>query len=184
MVRIKGTVILDTIRAVKDREGEDEYARILGLLEESTRRLLQGKLFPGGWYPLDAFVHFLAVDIRETASGNDAILIRRSELVVEKQLRGIYRVFTRLASTESVLRRLASIHRTYFQGVEIQLQSTGRGQALVKYIGFGPEHRLMEYVLVGFYRKTLELSGAKLVNASFLTSARGRGDWELTLGWH
>jgi hypothetical protein len=184
MANIKGTVILDSFRAVKDREGEQVYAKIIRLLDDDTRRVFQNEIFATAWYPLDAFVRFLAADLQETAGGNERVLIARSEVVIEKQLRGIYRVFARLSSAEAVLRRLSGIHQTYFQGVSVDFQTTGAGQATVRYVGFEPQHRLMEYTLVGFYRKTLELSGARQVSAGFTSSsAQGKGYWELALSW-
>jgi len=184
MVTIKGTVILDTIRAVKEREGEAVYAKIVGLLDEDTRRLFQGGIFDPGWYPLDAFVRFLAVDLRETAGGNESVLVARSEVVVERQLRGVYRVFARLSSAESVIRRLAAIHGTYFQGTTVEFATTGSHRATVRYVGFEPQHRLMEYVMTGFYRKALELSGARRVSIDFATStSQGRECWEFALSW-
>jgi hypothetical protein len=184
MVNIKGTVVLDTIHAVKEREGEQVLAKIVRLLDDDTRRVFEGEIFTTAWYPLDAFVRFLAVDLQETAGGNERVLIARSEVVVEQELRGIYRVFARLSSAEAVLRRLTGIHQTYFQGVSVDLQTTGSGQAIARYVGFEPQHRLMEYTLIGFYRKTLELSGAKQVSAGFTSSsAQGKGYWELALSW-
>ena len=184
MVTIKGTVILDSIRAVKEREGEQVYAEIIRLLDEDTRRVFQGGIFDTAWYPLDAFVRFLAVDLQETAGGNERVLIARSEVVVEKQLRGLYRVFARLSSAESVIRRLTGIHRTYFEGVTIDFKTTGSTQATVRYVGFEPQHRLMEYALIGLYRKALELSGAKQVSTGFTASSgQGKGYWGLALSW-
>jgi hypothetical protein len=184
MVTIKGTVVLDSIRAVKEREGEAVYTKIIRLLDEETRRVFESGIFDTAWYPLDAFVRFLAADLQETAGGNERVLIARSEVVVEKQLSGIYRVFARLSSAEAVIRRLTGIHRTYFEGVQINFKTTGSTQATVRYVGFEPQHRLMEYPLIGFYRKALELSGAKQVSTGFTTSrGQGRGYWELALNW-
>ena len=41
----------------------------------------------------------------------------------------------------------------------------------------------MEYVLLGFYRKALQLSGAKQVSVRFNRSA-AEGVWELDLSWN
>jgi len=42
----------------------------------------------------------------------------------------------------------------------------------------------MEYALIGFYRKALELSGAEQVSTGFTNSSgQGKGYWELALSW-
>ncbi len=55
---------------------------------------------------------------------------------------------------------------------------------VVKYNGFQKQHAIFEYVIMGFYQKGLELSGAKNVKALFTTSvAQGEGYSELTITW-
>ena len=66
----------------------------------------------------------------------------------------------------------------------IEFKITGSHRATVRYVGFEPQHRLMEYALIGFYRKALELSGAKQVSTGFTNSSgQGKGYWELALSW-
>jgi hypothetical protein len=73
---------------------------------------------------------------------------------------------------------------TYFSGVTIDVRSTGVNQVAVKYVGFEPQHRLMEFAILGFFRKALEISGAKQITADFSTAAaENRGYWELDLKW-
>ena len=182
MVYIKGTVVLDTISAVRSRDGDAVYDRIVGLLDEDSQRVFRGQVIATGWYPLDAFVRFLAIDLRETAGGDEAVLVARSEAVVERQLRGVYRVFARMTSAESMIRRLMNIHKTYFQGTSISYDQVGRGRATVRYTGLEPHHRLMEHVLVGFYRKALQIGGAKRVSVLCNRTAAG-GAWELDVRW-
>ena len=64
-------------------------------------------------------IWFLEADIRETAGGNEQELVKRAEAVIEKQLSGIYKMFIRLGSPEFVIRRIAAVHSTYFDGVQI-----------------------------------------------------------------
>src|SRR6266571_801754 len=93
MAQIKGTVLLDTIAAIKARAGESELTKIVKGLNGEARNLFEGPIYSSTWYSLDAFVNFLEVDIRETANGVREVLSERSEKVIEKQLSGIYKVF-------------------------------------------------------------------------------------------
>jgi hypothetical protein len=183
MVKIKGSALLDTIRTVKGREGEHRYEAIVALLDDETKTIFQGAIFDASWYPLNGFVAFLAAGLR--LSGDDErVLIRRSEAVVERQLRGIYRVFVRLRSPESVIKRIGTIHQTYFTGVDIRFELPEPGRAKIQFSGFEAQHRLLEYVLIGFYRKALELCGAKFVVAEFTVPMAGSGRvCELSVTW-
>lgn len=185
MIEIKGSVLNDSINAVKNHFGDKAYATIVGLLTEETRKFFEGTtILATKWYSLDTFVEFLGTDIKVTAAGNEQELIRRSEALIEQQLKGIYKVFVKLGSPQFVLDRISSIHRTYFRGVDISITFPGTGKAILKYTGFSKKQRLIGFTIIGFYRKALEISGAKNVDAKFTTSIEeDKGYCELMLNW-
>lgn len=136
MVQIKGSAIKETINQIKSRAGEEAFQKILGLLDEETRTICQNEVFSSTWYPLDVFSRFLEVEIRVLADGKEEMVTRGSEAVIERQLRGIYKAFVKLGSSEFVIKRIAAVHATYFQGVPIEVQLQGHGKAVVRYTGF------------------------------------------------
>ncbi len=183
-VAVKGSAIRDTVRAIRKRSGDEEYGRILSTLDEEARALLGGDIVATNWYPLDPFLRFLEADLRETAGGDEAALIERTEALIERQLRGIYRLFVRLGSPEFVLKRISIVHQTYYRGVDLETTSLAPGRAVLRYTGFEPRHRLVGYSLIGFFRKALHISGAKDVQASFTVPIEaGRGYAELVVTW-
>jgi len=184
MVQIKGTAVLDTIRAIKERAGAGEFEKITALLDDDTKKIFQGPISPSSWYSFDAFARFLELDIRETAGGNEEELIKRSETVIERQLRGIYKIFVRLGSPEFVIRRIAAVHSTYFDGVQIIPEMKGPNSAAIQYVGFSRHHRIIGFALIGFFRKALEISGAKQIDVHFRVPIEaGEKYCELVLSW-
>jgi len=112
------------------------------------------------------------------------MVTRGSEVVIEKQLRGIYKAFMKLGSPEFVIKRIAAVHATYFQGVPIDVQLVGQGKAVVRYTGFGKQHRIMGFAIIGFFKKALEISGAKDVVLRFtLPIEEGKEFAELSIAW-
>jgi hypothetical protein len=101
MVQIKGSAIKETIEQIKKRAGEDAFQKILGLLDEETRKVCGGEIFASSWYSLDFFTRFLEIEIRVLANGNEEMVTRGSEAIIERQLRGIYKAFVKLGSPES-----------------------------------------------------------------------------------
>jgi hypothetical protein len=183
LAQIKGTVLLDTLAAIKARAGESELAKIISHLSPETRTIFGAAIHSSTWYPLDAFVEFLEVDIRETAGGDREMLAKRAERVIESQLKGIYRVFVRLGSPGFVISRISAVHATYFDGVQI-IPELEPHKAVVKYVGFARHHEIMGYTIVGFYRKALEISGAKQATVQFTVPIAGGGPYsELTITW-
>jgi hypothetical protein len=183
VAEIKGTVLLDTIAAIKARAGESELAKIVKHLRDETRNIFEKPIHLSNWYPLDAFVEFLEVDIRETAGGNREVLTKRSEKVIESQLHGIYKIFVKLGSPGFVITRISAVHATYFKGVQI-IPEVENHKATIKYIGFQKHHDIMEYAIIGFFRKALEISGAKQVSLNFTVPISQSGVYsELTITW-
>ena len=184
MLHIKGTAVIDTIKAIKQRAGEGEFERVVAHLDEETKAIYLAPISPSSWYPFDAFVRFLEIDIQETASGNEEALIKRSEAVIERQLHGIYKIFVRLGSPEFIIRRIAAVHATYFDGVQIIAEMKGPNGATIQYVGFASQHRIIGAVLIGFFRKSLEISGAQDIDVRFSVPIEaGERYCELKLTW-
>jgi len=181
---IKGSAVLDAVNAIKARSGDETYQRIVATLDEEDQALFKGASAPGDWCPLDAFMRFVEADLRESAGGDERALIERSERIIDGQLHGIYRLFVKLGSPEFVLKRISIVHMTYFNGVQVEIISLKPGRAVLRYTGFEPPHRLIGYSIIGFYRKALQISGAKEVEASFPTPiGDARGYAELVVTW-
>jgi len=184
MLHIKGTAVLDALEAIKARAGKAGLDKIISHLDPEAREIFQRPISPSSWYSCDAFSRFLEADIRETAGGNEQELVKRAEAVIEKQLSGIYKMFVRLGSPEFVIRRIAAAHSTYFDGVQIIPEMKGPKSATIQYVGFSRNHRVMGFAVIGFFRKALEISGAKKFDVRFTVPIEaGQKFCELTLTW-
>lgn len=184
MVQIKGSAIQETINQVKRRAGEEAFQKILALLDEETRNVLKAEIYSSSWYSLDFFTRFLEEEIRVLAEGKEEMVTRGSEAVIERQLRGIYKAFVKLGSPEFVIKRIAAVHETYFQGVPIEVTLLGNRQAMIRYTGFEKQHRIMGFAIIGFFKKALEISGAKDAVIQFATPIEeGKGYSELSISW-
>jgi hypothetical protein len=184
MVQIKGSIVLDTVRAVKTRASEEAYAKIISLLNKDARKVFEGDIFSSTWYPLDDFMSFQKAFIHVLFGRREEILIRGSELLFEKQLEGIYKSFIKQGSPEFLLKRLAAVHVTYYKGVSVEVEMDSACKATVRYTGFEKQHYLSQYGIIGFFRKALEISGAKNVAAEFTNKiSAGTGIADLSLTW-
>jgi eukaryotic-like serine/threonine-protein kinase len=184
MVQIKGAGIKEAITQIKTRAGEAAFQKILGLLDEETRKICEGEIFTSTWYPLDVFTRFLEIEVRVLANGNEEMITRGAEAVNEKHLTGIYKSFVKVGAPEFVIERIAAVHATYFQGVTVEVVAMEQGKALIKYTGFEKQHRIIGFAVIGFFNKALELSGAKDVVIHFPTPiGAGKAYCELSIAW-
>jgi hypothetical protein len=183
MAEIKGTVLLDTLAAVKARAGEEELVKIIRGLSSTARIVFEGEIYSSSWYSLDAFAEFLEVDIRETGNGDRELLSKRSEKVTEAQLSGIYKIFVKVGTPGFVISRISAVHATYFRGVHI-IPEIEQNKAIIKYVGFQKQHEILQYIIIGFFRKALEMCGAKNATMRFTVPMADRREYsELTICW-
>ncbi len=185
MVEIKGSVVGDAIKIIKSKYGEQTLNTVFGLLKPETCAVFDSKrVIPMNWYALDDFIKFLEADLKVTSNGNEEDLIKRSEDLIGAQLTGIYKIFVKLGSPEFVLTRIATVNQTYFRGVTVEVNLPAPRNAVVRLTGFAKEHRLIGLSIIGFYKKALEVSGAKNIKAEYTTSIEeDKGFCELDLRW-
>ncbi len=183
MAEIKGMAVRDTLRSIVARLGREGLDVLLEAAGEDARALFTEQVSVSAWYPLDAYASLLEAEVR-AEGGDPGGLMARAEKVIEKQLSGVYRVFVRLGSPEFLVKRISAAHETYFRGVGIELLACEKGRAAIRYTGFTQRHRVMEYVIVSFYRKALELAGARDARAQVTKSVSlGGGVSEVEMTW-
>lgn len=185
MIEIKGSVINDSVNAVKLRSGEEIFKKILEQLNPDTKKIFESAIISHThWYPLDAFLQYLEADLKLTANGDENELIERSEQLIEKQLRGIYKVFVKFGSPEFIINRVSLSQLHYLKGLTIESNMINPEKARVKYIGFEKQHRLIGFSIIGYYKKALDMSGAKNIKIKYITAIEeGKGFCELEMEW-
>jgi hypothetical protein len=184
MVKIKGSVILDAVTWARQKYGSKKMDQLISLMNTEAKITFRGEITRTAWYPMEVFINYIEVELAELFQGNTKYLVEITGEPVEKQLRGVYRMLIKLGSPEFLIKRLPVVTDTYFQGIEVKLKIVAPGKATVQYFGFERQHAVIEYVIAGFYKKALEISGAKNVNVEFTTSIKeGKGYSELTVTW-
>ena len=184
MVEIKGIAINDTISAIKIKNGIQAYNNIISQLDEQTRQLFEKPMSDTGWYSLDSFMKFVELSIKLIENGNEDVLVDRSGIVFEKHLKGIYKFFIKLGSPGTIINRVSTVNVAYFRGVSVKAKFDGSNRAVITYTGYEKQHRLAQPGILGFYKKALEISGAKDIHAQFLTRIEdNKGYCELEITW-
>jgi hypothetical protein len=82
-----------------------------------------------------------------------------------------------------VIKRIGAVHATYFEGIQIDPEFLGEKRAVVRYQGFETRHAIIRQAIMGFYRKALQISGAKDVTTRFRKPIATGGTAELEIAW-
>ena len=185
MVEIKGSQLINLVTSIKTAFGEDGYLRILEEMSPANREIFeQQALLASKWYPFDAYIEMLKLDVALFHHGDGTELIPPAEENIDKQLRGMYRVFVRLSSPSSIVGKVDDINRAFFQGITGSSKLTGPNTFVSTFIGFEPRHAVFENIMIAFFRKALDISGAKNVHVVFTTPiSQGAPVAELTVDW-
>jgi len=184
MVEIRGAFVNDTIASLKKRDGDQAYSDVVSRLYEQSRRIFEAGILDMNWYPLDSFLRFLKEDIELTAHGDENILIARSETLNEEHIRDIYLGVAASESPQFFIKHISIVHQLYFRGVAIEITFNSLKKAVFTFTGFEKHHVLIEPVIIGFYKKVLETSGAKDIHTQFLSSIRDNKKYaELEITW-
>lgn len=181
---IKGSAIVGTITQIKKLYGESEYQNLLGLLNENDKKIFNATILASLWYPINSFVNLLEADVSYFHNGNREQLQKGTEDIVSKQLSGIYKLFVKLGSPEYIVKKIGLINNSYFRGIDLEIVSSDTGNYIGKYYGFDKNHHIFEYIITGFYKRALEISGAKNIKIKFTTPISAGKDFaEIQVNW-
>jgi hypothetical protein len=183
MVHIKGATILGSIERIREHHGDEGVNKIIDQLHDEDKAVFKSPILASQWYSLTPFARFLELDVKLFYGGDPKVFITSAEEVIEKQLRGIYRIFVRIGSPEFVIKGISAVHKSYFKGVELKYEVI-TGRFVGRYLGFEQAHGIMQYSILGFFRKAMTISGAKNVKAEITTPlSQGKGYLEVTVTW-
>ena len=180
----KAAMMINRIDFIKDRFGDDGLADVLAALREDQRVRLTQPLLSSQWLSMDTSADFLEAVLKTVAKGDEQVIVEMGRFSAEKALSGIYRMFVKFGSASFIIGRGAAVFRTMFNGGQSKAESLGPKEALWTSEGFTTHHRLIEVVMYGWMIRALELSGAKNVKATVVTSLKGgKGKFEIKGVW-
>lgn len=88
-----------------------------------------------------------------------------------------------LSSPGSLISRLATVNAIFLRGVDVERAVMTGNEAVLRYRGFEKSHRLMEPIILGFFRGMLEINGAKDLRARFTRPIGSPEYAELVVTW-
>ena len=161
--QVKGIALLGIASSVRELLGQDVHERALASLPEPVGSALRyGTIIPSSWVPL-AWHLSLHEAVLSAARGGPALFRRIAKHTTLGQLRGVYRVFARIAGPEAILPKASAILRTYYSHASIEVREVRQGYCRTEFhgcTGFTPA--LWENIC-GSCEGALEASGAKSV---------------------
>jgi hypothetical protein len=170
MVNIKGSQLINLICSIHDNYGDNGYNKIVNTLSPESRELVHDRvLLASKWYPFDVYMEVLEADVALFHNGDGSGLIEPAEENVDKQLKGMYRLFVQLRSFSYIVQKVDNVIKSFFQGIDGTSKMVGPKAFVSQLTGFEPKHAVFENIIIAFFRKMLKLCGAKSVQVVFTT---------------
>ena len=84
----------------------------------------------------------------------------------ELGLKGIYKVFVRLGSTEFLIKKASTILPTYYNPSAMEIVDKDNGKATIRITQFPEPHEVVDKRIMGWMEQALVISGAKDVKVN------------------
>lgn len=138
MGNTKAAGINAMLKWIEATKGREMVARVLDAVPPEHRKVLGGRLLENEWVDdRVAFALTIAID-KVLGAGDGAYYRIVGRVVARETLRGIYRIFLKLAGMDVVVRRANSVWRAYFDTGRFDVLEVGKGFARVRLLDYAP----------------------------------------------
>jgi len=184
MIFIRGIAIAHDAEMILKRFGKQNYIRLAQMLDVDDRKMFLSKIIAADLYPLDSYVRFIEAGIQLFYNGDKTAVLRNTEEIIDRQIKGVFRWFIQFGSPTYISNEIVKITKAYFEGVTVDTIINGNGRFVGQIRGFQKRHEIMQYAIIGFFRKALTISGAKNVQAKFTVPFSDNKEYsEIVVTW-
>lgn len=181
-MQAKGTTVRTLKEYVTETHGSDGYRRWLESLPPASQAVFGQRLLPSNWYPFEDAVLRPMVAMGSMFYGGDpGGAWREGRYTAAKDLRGVYRVFVRVASPEFLMRNTAVMWSTYYHGSEARLIEGRNDGAVMELSGIEPASRDFDHHVAGWIEQALEICGCSQIR--FTITNPGPGTTKYDIAW-
>lgn len=180
-MQAKGT----TVKALKDyiteTHGSEGWQRWLESLPHSAKTIHTGSILPSRWYPFpDAMQAPLVAMVRMFYGGNSDGAWKEGRYTAETNLRGVYRVFVKVASPQSLVKNTASLWGSYYDGSTARVLESGGNGAVLLLQGIEPACAEFDHHVAGWIERALEICGSSRTGFTITNPAKGATRYDIT----
>jgi hypothetical protein len=185
-MKIKGTSVLSTLHFVKTKFPSQIQIWIESLPEDS-KKIFSNPIIAAQWYAFIPGMIEPTEKIGEMFYNGDKTktAYETGKFSAEEGLKGIYKIFVKIASTKFVLRKTSQIFNTYYDGASMEILEQTDNTAVFKVLGIQTEGRLFFERLKGWMEKTIEIVNNKPIAITTKETTNSFGNIEaiVTAKW-
>jgi hypothetical protein len=183
-MQIKGTAVKSIQQFVKDQFPArfDEWIKSL---PPESQAIMGNAIYATDWYPITpagiiptkALKMFFNNDEKKAAW-------EAGRYSAEHSLKGIYKIFIQISSPTHIISRASKIFTSYYEPSELIVASSSKNQVILHILKFGLPNQLIEYRILGWMEKALELNQCQAIQIRQTKSlAKGDDKSEIIITW-
>ena len=182
--QVKGSSFLSVLGAAEDLHGADfGLALRTAVPGEAGEALLYGTVIASGWYPISWYRALLAAAVKVSGDLNFPRVLGRGS--IRRDVTGIYRVFFKLLSIDTLVRQSPRFFRMCFTPGEVKIELMDEGRARSRYQGCAGFDQNLWLEQLGCVEELLKLGGAHVVRVKVLAGGGENDDYmEIECSWH
>lgn len=164
MAKIKGSAVRSSLAYLEDRLGKDGLKKVLAVLPEQDRKILESAILQSNWYELSVLLRLMdAAEMSVSSAGLHGLAWDMGRFSADFGLKGIYRVFMRVADPHFIIRKSSEVFSTYYDSGVMAAEKVDSRHAVLRLTAFNQPHKAFCDRLCGFMQRSLEISGCEAV---------------------
>ena len=171
VANVKGSALASRVLWLRLQHGEAGLDRVLAQCSPELKGFVDSGIAKARWYPFDRFVEFNLVIDRLFGKGDLELIRQLGRFSADANLTTIYRLFFKVGTTQWILARGARLWSAHYDSGDLEVQTPGKHDAVLRFHGFATPHRALCLTLAGWCQRSIELSGGANVQ---VTEARCR----------
>ena len=158
--KIKGSILKSRLEFVRQEFGDDGLVKIMDSLPEEDSKIL-GRLVAVAWVDFEVGKRLDDTIVKVFGGGSTRFFERLGEASAEVNLTTLHSAFLAPGDPEAFLAKAPQIYRLYYNGGWREYESTGEREGVLTTHDAETYSKPDCLTVVGWYRKALELCGAK-----------------------
>jgi hypothetical protein len=174
VAQIKGSALVPRFKYLDEKTTPEIKEKVISELSEAFQQIVKRAIFIGMWYPFEYYVEINRAMDKVLGVGDLSMIPSFGAYSAEHALRGVYKFFYKVGSPDFIIMRAAKVWNQYFQNGYLNIEKTGKKQVRLEMrdVEMSAEEHCLS--VLGWIKRTLELSGGKNVNAQ-ITKCKQKG---------
>jgi len=166
-IKVKGSIFLIFVKTIRGSKDE----RLYRYLNDEDKKIISGRIFPSGWYPMDTFWHCLRACYEVFGEKKPKNAREWGKVMGIQLLTGTYKDVLSTANSDlpSAVKTFALISKTFFSHSHFEVVSLEAKKARLKLtqVSDNPAAMVLYFIICGFLEKYIELAGGKNCRTNF-----------------